>query len=67
MVVQCCLCKRVRNGREWAEPVVSEVADGDVSHGYCPVCAAKAFEEIEDLLSTRRRLMTTLPARLKAC
>lgn len=36
MTVQCCKCKRVRNGAAWvtAEPVL----EGPVSHTYCPSC-----------------------------
>ena len=52
MVVQCCLCRQVRKGKQWEEPVQADLAGG-VSHGYCPVCAAKAFAEIQDLVSAR--------------
>jgi hypothetical protein len=53
MVVQCCLCRRVRNGKQWVEPTPTDLVDEHVSHGYCPVCAAKAFAEIQDLLASK--------------
>jgi len=53
MVVQCCLCRQVRKGKQWEEPVQGDLA-GAVSHGYCPVCAAKAFAEIQDLIGAKR-------------
>lgn len=40
----CCVCHKVKNGVNWMRrPVRRGVL---VSHGYCPVCAAKALEEI---------------------
>lgn len=53
MVVQCCSCRQVRKGKQWEEPVQSDLAGG-VSHGYCPVCAAKVFAEIRDLMGAKR-------------
>ena len=52
MVVQCCSCRQVRKGKQWEKPVQNDLA-GRVSHGYCPVCAAKAFAEIEDLMDAK--------------
>ena len=46
MTVQCCICKRVREGQVWVDQVLSEQEEANTSHGYCPVCAAKAFAEI---------------------
>jgi len=66
MVVQCCLCKRVRNGKLWAEPLPEEIVEGDISHGYCPACAAKAFLEVEELLSARQIVIPNVTATLKA-
>lgn len=45
MVVQCCVCKRIRNGAEWGSANLRVLAE-EVSHGYCPECANKAFEAI---------------------
>jgi hypothetical protein len=46
MIVQCCVCHKVRNEEKtWVAP--SQSFEGqDISHGYCPVCAAEAFAEI---------------------
>ena len=54
MVVQCCLCKQVRKGKYWADALPGEVVEEEVSHGYCPACAAKAFAEIAELLDAKR-------------
>jgi hypothetical protein len=54
MVIQCCVCKKVRNGSAWAKTTVSDSHECDVSHGYCPVCAKKAFAEIKEDYASRR-------------
>lgn len=46
MVVQCCLCKRIRDQHRWVEEPARGLASENVSHGYCPTCAAKAFAEV---------------------
>ncbi|NIA14079.1 MAG: hypothetical protein GWP08_08355 [Nitrospiraceae bacterium] len=50
MIVQCCLCKKVRRGKRWEKPHARELDDKHVSHGYCPVCADKAFTEMRGLI-----------------
>lgn len=46
MLIQCCVCKKIRQEGRWV-PDGKPVEDaGRVSHGYCPACAARAFEEI---------------------
>jgi len=51
MVVQCCVCKKVRTGHGWiSEKTLRELKES-ISHGYCPKCAAKAFKEIHAGLS----------------
>ncbi len=49
MVVQCCVCRKVRVAGRWVsgEELVRE--QSGISHGYCPPCAAVAFEEIRAL------------------
>ena len=56
MVVQCCVCQRVRHENEWVAPTkaVAESRES-VSHGYCPRCAAEAFAEIRRLHAGKRR------------
>ena len=46
MLVQCCECGLVRRGNTWTPARKDELERGDISHGYCPRCAAKAFAEI---------------------
>lgn len=55
MVVQCCACKRIREGSAWIIPVVSLEGE-EISHGYCPVCAAKAFAQIRQQRHSCSRL-----------
>jgi hypothetical protein len=45
MVVQCCVCKKVRDGLEWKSSSLRVLVE-EVSHGYCPECASQAFEAI---------------------
>ena len=52
MVIQCCQCKKLRKGKRWVKAAGTHLAGQRVSHGYCPTCAAKAFAQIEDLLSS---------------
>ncbi|MBI1319401.1 MAG: hypothetical protein GC168_10715 [Candidatus Hydrogenedens sp.] len=49
MKVKCCVCDKVRRESGWEVPVAGEMADGNVSHGYCPECADTAFREIRAL------------------
>ncbi|MCP4642653.1 MAG: hypothetical protein GY851_19565 [bacterium] len=52
MIVQCCVCKKVRQRDESWRALEQALPDkAAVSHGYCPVCAAKAFDEIADYVS----------------
>ena len=46
----CCVCKKVRDDRNYwhqVELFISERTDAKFSHGYCPDCYQKAFEEID--------------------
>lgn len=59
MVVQCCVCRRVRNENEWIVPEAAAVEQRDkISHGYCPRCAAQAFEEIKQIRAVPRKTPT---------
>ncbi|MDZ4859270.1 MAG: hypothetical protein SGI88_09805 [Candidatus Hydrogenedentes bacterium] len=47
MIVQCCVCEKVREDGQWfalGKPVNHH--ETLVSHGYCPGCAAEAFGEL---------------------
>lgn len=45
MILQCCVCKKVREGDQWVEPAHEIAAGAPVSHGYCPDCAEDAADE----------------------
>ncbi len=49
MVIQCCVCGRMRADGRWVKKDDHSHAGQDVSHGYCPKCAHKAFNEIRML------------------
>ncbi len=49
MKVQCCVCKRIRRKKRWVSAKEGEFADQDISHGYCPKCAAEAFKQVRQL------------------
>ena len=36
MTVQCCKCKRLKDGADWFE--AAEAPTGPISHTYCPDC-----------------------------
>ncbi len=48
MVIQCCVCKKVRVKGYWRDVPVRH-GKAPVSHGYCPRCAEAAFAEIRAL------------------
>lgn len=48
MVVQCCVCKRIRENNSWAKPTLPLTNEKAMSHGYCPNCADEAFREVRE-------------------
>ena len=48
MVIQCCVCKKVRVNGQWRDVSIRRIEDM-VSHGYCPRCAEAAFAEIRQI------------------
>lgn len=46
MLVQCCVCKKVRHGRDWTDAPPSLPEHELVSHGYCPECASAVYAMI---------------------
>lgn len=46
MIVQCCVCRRVRENGAWVAP--PESANDEISHGYCPACSERIFAEIRE-------------------
>lgn len=49
MVVQCCVCKSIRENGAWHKPSRIERLLRGASHGYCPECASLAYAEIRAL------------------
>lgn len=45
MVVQCCVCKKIRLNSEWVKPSKEQLYNEKISHTYCPACAHKALTE----------------------
>jgi len=41
MIVQCCICQRVRDGEAWRPADPAELKGNNISHGYCPDCEDK--------------------------
>lgn len=46
MKVQCCVCHKLREGDQWKKAQPGETSGERISHGYCPKCAAQAFQKI---------------------
>jgi len=46
MIVQCCVCKKVRENGLWTFTDQVALDRQNVSHGYCPQCAANAFAQL---------------------
>lgn len=46
MVIQCCACKRVKDGGDWREATPPVLDTAPKSHGFCPECESKAYAEM---------------------
>ncbi|HNR31862.1 MAG TPA: hypothetical protein PKI11_13315 [Candidatus Hydrogenedentes bacterium] len=55
MIVQCCVCGKVRKGAIWVLVQAPLSRHAEVSHGYCPGCAHAAFEEMKRIHQLRRK------------
>ncbi len=54
MVVQCCVCKKIRENDSWVEATFYFDPE-EASHGYCPACSAQALAEIAEWLEKERQ------------
>ena len=54
MVVQCCVCKKVRKEKQWVDTRDTFTSSRRVSHGYCPHCAEAAFDELRQLMAASK-------------
>lgn len=54
MVVQCCVCRKVRHqSGQWNHDVPPAHITPEASHAYCPPCADAAFAEIRRRVEAR--------------
>lgn len=57
MIVQCCVCKKIRIDQSWRMPRGHFLPSEHISHGYCPECASQAYAKLRqeaDHISKRR-------------
>jgi len=57
LIPMCAWCKKIRDGKEYwhtVEAYLSEHTEAKLSHGACPECLAKQFEELARLLGTNK-------------
>lgn len=48
MITQCCVCRKIRSGEQWLPPDQKLDSNAQVSHGFCPDCAADAELEVAE-------------------
>ena len=53
MVVQCCVCQKVREGKEWIAVEAPYLTAHIVSHTYCPVCEKVSLRELKEMCARR--------------
>ena len=41
MIIQCCVCQKVRLENQWVEAIANLSAENEISHTYCPACKAQ--------------------------
>lgn len=46
MIIQCCVCHKIRSEETWLEIVNEAICDKVISHGYCPACFDAALIEV---------------------
>ena len=47
MIVQCCVCRKIRLNEIWLKVDSATICNKVISHGYCPSCFNAALIEIE--------------------
>ncbi|HOQ31709.1 MAG TPA: hypothetical protein PLA12_04250 [Candidatus Hydrogenedens sp.] len=52
MIVQCCVCGKIRHDARWMIPTRHQLKDQQISHIYCPACAHKTISEYRKNHST---------------
>ncbi len=46
MMIQCCVCGKIKDGGRWTMPDAFGADKATISHGYCPLCFNNALNEI---------------------
>jgi hypothetical protein len=54
MVVQCCVCQKVREGSEWVAVEEPYLATRRISHSYCPICKKASLDAIYEQRAYRK-------------
>lgn len=59
LIVECCMCKRISLDRKQWVYFLSEaqLAEVEISHGYCAECFASAYAELEAFLGAKSGAM----------
>ena len=60
MVVQCCVCQKVREGEEWIAVEDPYLSMRSVSHTYCPVCKKVSLRELKEMSMRRYQVSQAL-------
>ncbi len=61
MLVQCCMCKKVRSGQSWDWDLPDEQPlKGKISHGFCPDCLALEMAKFDKLAEEVRQAAADL-------
>jgi PAS domain S-box-containing protein len=58
MLPICCSCKKIRDDKGYwnqLETYISDHSDAMFSHGYCPECAEKFYQEIDTFTANRNK------------
>jgi len=48
IIIQCCVCKKIRQGDHWVMPphLLHSLADS-ISHGFCPLCYTAELSKVD--------------------
>jgi len=47
MLIQCCVCLKVRQGKKWVTVAKPYQAMRNASHTYCPECLKVSFKSLK--------------------
>ena len=55
MIVQCCVCQKLREDGVWVRKVVPPEEVKTISHTYCPSCLEETQRQLREELAKRRK------------